>query len=410
MDFTRTGGNFGTSFTRTNQVDGLTAARQDVYSQMESRMARLLSIFSFAVLTPASMPTISERNVEVDMYNLCDRAGIKFNAVGQVGATMCAVYGVILGMPVTIAALVEYLASVGYSAEQVLPNKQILLDIMALPFDKSTVKTVIKGEKVASDTVEQGINTRRNGRRNRNKPNVSYKSTIGELRQASINLLTGKSWRQAIAANGLVLNLVATPSAIRTPEAARAMTNPNTTFDVVFIDDKLVIVAYGRKTVSQILATGFSTEETIHDVNSHDHQVVATQRLQKLIGQGWLHASELGIKDVKAFLASAPKMGTNTLYGTWNDLIAAMDKSNPKIKSAADEIHTLVAKAEGGVIDTDTVNKIRARATTVFDDANSSMELVGAGASSSPFGSFVGGMPSFGAPYGTPSNFGGYQG
>ena len=66
MDFTRAGGNFGTSFTRTNQVDGLTAARQDVYSQMESRKARLLSIFSFAVLTPASMPTISERNVEVE--------------------------------------------------------------------------------------------------------------------------------------------------------------------------------------------------------------------------------------------------------------------------------------------------------------------------------------------------------
>jgi len=415
MDFSRTNGSFGPHFTRTNQVDGLTAARQDVYAQMESRKARLLSIFSFALLTPATTPTISERNVTVDMYNLCQRAGIKFDAVGQVGATMCAVYSVIMGMPVTIAAVVEYLASIGYSAEQVLPNKQILLDIMALPFDKSTVKTVVKSNN--RGTRRNRDNDRNDGNRNQrgrnNQPNVSYMSTIGELRQASINLLTGKSWQQAIAANGVVLNLVAVPSAIRTPEAARAMSNPTTAFDTVFIDDKLVIVAYGRKTASQILATGFSTEETIHDVNSHDHQVVATQRLQKLIGQGWLHASELGITDVKAFIASAPKMGTNTLYGTWNDLIAAMDKSNPKIKPAADEIHTLVAKAkaEGGVLDTDTVNKIRARATTVFDDASSSMELVGAGATSSPFGSF-GGMPSFspiGAPYGTPSGYG-FQG
>jgi hypothetical protein len=370
------GSNFGgsDSTNNTGPKSGLVESRREMYNRLFARQGRLVTLFTFANLTPSYTPTIGEYNVRMDAYQLCNRIGIRFNGSAPIGQT--------------IASISSFL---GYN---VGGDTIILLDILALPF----VKTVIKTTQVKTVEMQETVGGRRGkGRMER----TNFIASLGEIKMAFSDWMTGKSWKSALPANTLTVNLVMVAPSARSSKAVLNATAR--TLEATFVGEDVVIFGASKKTVGQIMASGFASDETIHDIDSNEHSVPFARALLKLVAQGRIPAVELGIKDVKTFVANAARKGLNKAYASWNDAIADMNGVNPKIQVAATSIKSTVG--DSSEITDPMVQAIRDKATTVYDSVTTDSPMFEGGLVGAGVGYATNEM-GFGSSLGIPNSFG----
>jgi hypothetical protein len=364
-----------------------------MYNRLFARQGRLVTLFTFANLTPSYTPTIGEYNVRMDAYQLCNRIGIRFNGSAPIGQTIASISS-FLGYNVGGDTINENLVALGYRNDQIVEVKVILLDILALPF----VKTVIKTTQVKTVEMQETVGGRRGkGRMER----TNFIASLGEIKMAFSDWMTGKSWKSALPANTLTVNLVMVAPSARSSKAVLNATAR--TLEATFVGEDVVIFGASKKTVGQIMASGFASDETIHDIDSNEHSVPFARALLKLVAQGRIPAVELGIKDVKTFVANAARKGLNKAYASWNDAIADMNGVNPKIQVAATSIKSTVG--DSSEITDPMVQAIRDKATTVYDSVTTDSPMFEGGLVGAGVGYATNEM-GFGSSLGIPNSFG----
>lgn len=417
MQFMTNGNGFG-GINHVNggpSVDPLTTMRSRYAAILNNRLARNITFFSLAAWVPTMTPSVSDRNITVDFNQFCSKSGLNGQGNDKAGTIAASVYAYV-GIQMPTAVIARELAAYGLSYDTLISVRQMILEVMRLPFIKNTIKTTQVETVVArNDGQKNKGKSHTHSRRGKRRSDryVNYTIDLGSLKTQLISWAYGLGKRPYAQANTLALHVLFVPPAVRT--STEAQKAPATDIVAIIVGDNLVVVDCTENTSLQEIQTvleGMVSDEAFHDIDSSEHQVPFSRGLNMLVQQGWAPIASFGIKDVKKFKVEAARNGLNKAYSIWLDEVASKNEVNPKIQTNAQAIRQIVKR---DALTPEAVSALREKATTVCDDVTTSPStfdsgvLVGVGAQNAGFANSLGIPSSFplpGASYGPSSPFG----